>query len=187
MKTILFVLVTMFFGMSIFGDAPNKKTIALVTETQKSLETSSEPRLDFILGSWTGTGFVTDANGLEQYIEIEEHNSSVSNAHYQIVGVCKNPGSNFVYSYEKHLFFNTTMNAWFTNGKINKSTLPDSRTTVSENYPFSYTYYYDVNDVRVRYTTTQDTDDSFTEMQEKWGQNGWDKIAWFRMTRIPNK
>jgi hypothetical protein len=64
--------------------------------------------------------------------------------------------------------------------------LPDSRTTLSENYPFSYTYYYDVNTVRVRYTTTKDTDDSFTEIQEKWGQNGWDKVAWFRMTRVRN-
>jgi hypothetical protein len=186
MKTILFVLVTMFFGMSVFSDAPNKKTTAFVAGTKKSLKTSNEPRLDFILGSWTGTGFITDANGLEQYVEIQENNSSVSNTQYRILGVCKNPGSNFVHAYDKSLFFNPTSKVWYINGKVNNSMLPDSRTTLSENYPFSYTYYYDVNTVRVRYTTTKDTDDSFTEMQEKWGQNGWDKVAWFRMTRVRN-
>ena len=188
MKIILFVLITMFLGMSVLNDAPNKKaTTTLVAENQNTVKSTSEPKLDFILGSWTGTGFITDANGLEQYVEIEERNSSVSNVQYRIVGICKNPGSNFVHTYDKYLFFNPTQNVWYINGKVNNSILPESRTIVSENYPFSYTYYYDVNTVRVRYTTTRDTDDSFTETQEKWGQNGWDKIAWFRMTRVPNK
>jgi hypothetical protein len=187
MKTILFVLITMFFGMSVIRDAPNKKTTVLVTETQKLAKTNNEPRIDFILGSWTGTGFITDANGLEQYIEIEEHNSSLSNAQYRILGVCKNPGSNFVYSYDKSMIFNKTLNVWYTTGKINNSILQESPTTLSDNEPLSYTYFYTVNAVLTRYTTTRDTDDSFTETQEKWGANGWDKTAWFRMTRVPNK
>ena len=187
MKTTIFLLVTMFLGVSVFNDAPNKKTTALVAESQNNAKSTNELRIDFILGSWTGTGFITDANGLEQYVEIQENNSSISDIQYRIIGTCKNPGSNFVYTYDKSLFFSSTSKAWYANGKINNNILPDSRTTLSENYPFSYTYYYDVNNVRVRYTTTKDTDDSFTETQEKWGQNGWDKIAWFRMTRVANK
>jgi hypothetical protein len=187
MKTTIFLLVTMFFGMSVFNDAPNKKTTALAEGSQNTSISTSEPRLDFILGSWTGTGFITDANGLEQYVEIQENNSSITNTQYRIVGICKNPGSNFVHTYDKALLFNSTSKIWYINGKVNNSILPDSRITLTENYPLSYTYYYDVNSVRVRYTTTQDTDDSFTEIQEKWGQNGWDKTSWFRMTRVANK
>jgi hypothetical protein len=79
MKTTIFFLVTMFFGISVF----NKKPTALVGGTQNQVENTNEPRIDFILGSWTGTGFITDANGLEQYVEIQENNSSVSNTQYR--------------------------------------------------------------------------------------------------------
>jgi hypothetical protein len=187
MKTAIILLVTMFLGVSVVSKTPNKKATNLAAATKNHVESTNEPRIDFILGSWTGTGFVTDANGWEQYIEIEENNSSVANTQYHIVGVCKNPGSDFVYTYDKFLFFNPTSKAWYTNGKINDSIMPDSEITLSEHYPLSYTCYYDLNGARVRYSTTRDTDDSFTETQEKWGQNGWAQIGWFRMTRMPNK
>jgi hypothetical protein len=187
MKTAIFLLATMFLGMSIFNNATIEKTTTSVAATKNHVHITSEPRIDFILGTWAGTGFVTDANGLEQYLEIEEHNSSVSNDRYHIVGVCKNPGNDYVYTYDKFLFFNPTLKEWYTNGTINNSILPKSGITLSEHYPLSHTCYYDLNGDRVRYTTTRDTDDSFTETQEKWGQNGWGQTAWFRMTRIPNK
>ena len=184
MKITIFFLVTMFFGMSVMGVAPNKKITNSIAETQNHVESTNEPRIDFILGSWTGTGFITDANGLQQYVEIQEKNAQVSNEQYQIVGTCKNPGNNFVYTYNKFLFFNKTLNGWYTKGSINNNILPDCRTTLGENNTLSYTYsYYDSNSVLVRYTTVRDREDSFTETQEKWGQNGWDKTAWFRMTR----
>jgi hypothetical protein len=77
------------------------------------------------------------------------------------------------------------MNAWFTKGTINGNLLPDSRTSIGDNNVLSYSYY-DINRVLVRQTTARETNDSFTETQEKWGQNGWDKTAWFRMTRNLN-
>lgn len=89
MKTAMFFLITLFFGVSVINNPPNKKSVTVNAETQKP----PEPRIDFILGSWPGTGFITDANGLEQYVEIKENNSSTSNIAYQIVGVCKNPKS----------------------------------------------------------------------------------------------
>jgi hypothetical protein len=104
MKTAISLLATMFLGMSIFNNAPNNKTNTSVAATKNYVHITSEPRIDFILGTWTGTGFVTDANGIEQYLEIEEHNSSVSNDRFHIVGVCKNPGSDYVYTYDKFLF-----------------------------------------------------------------------------------
>ena len=188
MKTTFFFLITMFFGVSVTSDAPNKKGTTLFAETQSPNQNITEPRIDFILGSWTGTGFITDANGLEQYVEIRENNSSSSNNEYQIAGVCKNPGSNFVYAYNKSIYFNKGLNSWYTKGTIDGNILPDSRTTLGEEYALAYTYsYYDTNSILVRHTTVRDSEDSFTETKEKMGKNGWDKTAWFRMTRIPNK
>ncbi len=185
MKTAIFLLVSMFFGISTMSDAPNKITISSIDENPPPRECTSDPRLDFILGSWTGTGFVTDANGLQQYVEIKEDNTSVSNIQYSISGTCKNPGNNFSYTYDKSIFYNITLNAWYAKGIINNTILPDSRTILGENEALSYTYsYYDLNNVLVRYITTRDTVDSFTETQEKWGLNGWDTTAWFRMTRV---
>jgi hypothetical protein len=47
-----------------------------VGETQNQVSLTNEPRIDFILGSWTGTGFITDANGLEQYVENRQYKFS---------------------------------------------------------------------------------------------------------------
>jgi hypothetical protein len=188
MKTTIFLIITMFLGVSFISSAPNNKGTTIIAKIQNWIQNTPEPRIDFILGSWTGTGFITDANGLEQYIEIKENNSSTSNNEYQIAGVCKNPGSNFVYVYNKPIYFNKALNGWYTKGTIDGNILPDSRTTLGEEYALAYTYsYYDSSSILVRHTTVRDSEDSFTETKEKMGKNGWDKTAWFRMTRIPNK
>jgi hypothetical protein len=182
MKIALFLLVTMIFGVSLASDTSNKKNTASIAKSQTTYKSNNDSRIDFILGTWTGTGYVTDANGLEQYIDIEETNSRLSDAQYQIVGTGKNPGNDFVYSYNKVLFFNNLMNDWYTRGLVNDTFMPDSRTNLGENHTFSYSYY-DSKSVLVRHTTTRDSEDCFTETQEKWGKNGWYATAWFRMTR----
>ncbi len=188
MKTTLFLLLSMFVSVYFITDTPHKKGAILMTENQKLIEKTTDPHIDFILGSWTGTGFITDAKGSEQYVEIKENNSSTSKNEYQIVGVGKNPASNFVYVYRKSIFFNKALNNWYIKGTINDYMLHDSRMTLGDNGALAYTYsYYDSNSVLVRHTTVRDTEDSFTETQEKMGKNGWDNTAWFRMTRMPNK
>jgi hypothetical protein len=186
MKIAFFFAITMIFGASIAGGISNKKTTAPIAKNQTTYKSNNDARIDFILGSWTGTGYVTDANGLEQYIEIEETNSRLSNVQYQIVGVGKNPGNDFVYTYDKSLFFNDALNNWYTKGNINNTILPDALTSVGANNSFSYSYY-DTNGVLVRHTTTRDSEDCFREIQEKWVHNGWDKTASFRMTRMLNE
>lgn len=172
----------MIFGASLAGDVSNKKTATSVAKNQSTYKSINDARIDFILGIWTGTGYVTDANGLEQYLEIEETNSRLSNGQYTIVGVGKNPGNDFVYTYDKSLFFNDILNNWYTKGNINNTILPDSRTDFGEKNSFSYSYY-DANAVLVRHTTSRDSEDCFREIQEKWVQNGWEKTASFRMER----
>jgi hypothetical protein len=185
MKIVTVFLVIAVFGIVLFSVTTSKKVSAANVANPMSDKIANEPRIDFILGSWIGTGFITDANGLQQYIEIQETNTKVSNNEYQIVGICKNPTNRFQYAYNKSLFFNTAMNVWFTKGTINGNLLPDSHTDLGNNNVLSYSYY-DVNRVLVRHTTARDTDGGFTETQEKWGQNGWDKTAWFRMTKNLN-
>lgn len=175
----------MIFGASLAGDVSNKKPTTSIAKNKSTYKSNNDARIDFILGSWTGTGYVTDANGSEQYLEIEETNSRQSNGQYTIVGVGKNPGNDFVYIYDKSLFFNAPLNNWYTKGNINNTILPDSPTNLGENNTFSYSYY-DVNAVLVRHTTSRDSEDCFREIQEKWVQNGWEKTASFRMMRMPN-
>jgi hypothetical protein len=182
MKIAFFLLITMIFGASLAGDVSNKKITTPIAKNQSSYKSNNDARIDFILGNWTGTGYVTDANGLEQYIEIEETNSRLSNGQYKTVGVGKNPGSDFVYTYDKSLFFNEGLNNWYTKGNINNAILPESITNLGENKSFSYSYN-DSNAVLVRHTTSRDSEDCFREIQEKWGQNGWEKTASFRMDR----
>ena len=185
MKIAFFFLLTMIFGASLAGDVFNKKTTALIAKNQSTYKSNNDARIDFILGNWKGTGYVTDANGLEQYIEIVETNSRLSDGQYKTVGIGKNPGNDFVYTYEKSLFFNNALNNWYTKGNIYNTILPDSRTDLGENNTFSYAYY-DSNAVLVRHTTSRDSEDCFREIQEKWGHNGWDRTASFRMTRMLN-
>ena len=94
MKIAFFLLITMIFGASLAGDVSNKKTTP-IAKNQSSYKSNNDARIDFILGDWKGTGYVTDANGLEQYIEIEETNSRLSDGQYKTVGVGKNPGNDF--------------------------------------------------------------------------------------------
>jgi hypothetical protein len=183
MKIAFFFLITMIFGASLAGDVSNKKSTTPIAKVQTTYKSKNDARIDFILGSWTGTGYVTDAKGLEQYLEIEETNSRLSNGQYKIVGVGKNPGNDFVYTYDKSLFFNGGLNNWYTKGNINNTILLESRTDLGENNTFSYSYY-DSNAVLVRHTTSRDSEDCFREIQEKWGQNGWEKTASFRIERL---
>ena len=185
MKILIFLFTTLVFGISWTNDAVNKTITSVNVGNKHSVIQANNRTIDFILGNWVGTGFVTDANGLQQYIEIKETNTSLSNSQFQIIGTGKNPGNDFVYAYNKVLYFNTTMNQWFTKSTINGQILPDSHTILGENNIFSYSYY-DSNSVLVRHSTYRDTDDSFTEIQEKWGHTGWDRTASFRMTRMPN-
>ena len=181
MKSLMIFLVTIVLGISLTDKTQGEKPTTYSTTNTKETNTN-DSRIDFMLGNWIGTGFVTDANGLQQYIEIQEDNLRISNDEYQMVGIAKNPGNSFMHSFNKTLFFNNKMNAWYTKGTINDNTLHDSRTILSDNNVISYSYY-DLNSVLVRYTIARETDDSYTEIEEKWGANGWDKTAWFRMKR----
>jgi hypothetical protein len=182
MKILVFLLLTTIMGVALLSDNTKKKIFAANAENKNSVIGTKNASIDFIIGKWNGTGFVTDANGLQQYIEIQEDNVRLSEYQYQIVGIGKNPVNKFTYSYTKLIYFNKKMNAWFTNGRVQNNILQDSPTVFTENNVFSYSYY-DIYSTLIRHTTVRETDDSFTETQEKWGQNGWDKTAWFRMER----
>lgn len=185
MKLFIIFLVTVVVGASLLGDTSKKKLIASNIAHNDLDKTANNPAIDFMVGNWSGTGFVTDANGMQQYIEMQENNVKLSEDEYQIVGIGKNPANGYIYSYNKLIFYNTKMNAWYAKGKINENILHDSRIVLGENIVFSYSYY-DINSVLIRHITTREGDDIFTETKEKWGQNGWDKTAWVRMTRIPS-
>lgn len=182
MKILVFLLLTTVLGVALLSDSTRNKISASNTENKNAVISTNNSAIDFIIGKWNGTGFVTDANGLQQYIEIQEDNARLSEYEYQIVGVGKNPVNKFIFSYTKLIYFNKKMNAWFTKGTIQNNILQDSPTVFTENNVFSYSYY-DIYSTLVRHITVRETDDSFTETQEKWGQNGWDKTAWFRMER----
>jgi hypothetical protein len=185
MKIFIIFLVAVVLGASLLGDTSKKAVTASNVSHKSSDVTANNPSIDFMVGNWSGTGFVTDVNGLQQYVEIQENNQKISEDEYQIVGNGKNPANGYMYSYNKLIFYNAPMNAWYVKGKINENVLHDSRITIGENFVFSYSYY-DVNSVLVRHITIREGEDIFTETKEKWGQNGWDKTDWMRMTRIPN-
>ena len=185
MKSILFIFMTVVLGMTVTGDTKNGAVPIDIFNSENKEVTRNDARIDFMLGNWVGTGFVTSENGMQQYIEIQETNIRVSPTEYQMVGIGKNPASGYPHAYNKTLYFNSTMNSWYTKGTINDKILHDSKTLLNDTNVISYSFY-DINSVLTRYTIVRETDDSFTEMEEKWGANGWDKTAWFRMKRDYN-
>lgn len=178
MKTSLIFLATLVLGLLLISYSLNKNSSPYGVEDVNM----SEPRIDFILGSWTGTGFVTDIHGLQQYVEVQEDNIKLPAGGYQIVGVGKNPANRFTHTYTKSMSFSNKMNAWYIKGEVNRDILQDSKISFGQNNVFLYSYY-DSKSSLMRYITTRDTEDSFTETQEKWEPEGWCKIAWFRLIR----
>lgn len=185
MKSILFIFMTVVLGMTVTGDTKNGAAPIDIFNSENKEVNRNDARIDFMLGNWVGTGFVTTENGMQQYVEIQENNIRISSSEYQMTCVGKNPASGFVHAYNKTLYYNSTMNSWYTKGTINDKILHDSKTLLNDTNVISYSFY-DINSVLTRYTIVRETDDSFTEMEEKWGANGWDKTAWFRMKRDYN-
>lgn len=185
MKSILFIFMTVVLGMTVAGDTKNGAALIDIYNSQNTGVTRNDARIDFMLGNWVGTGFVTAENGMQQYVEIEENNLRISGTEYQMVCIGKNPANGFVNAYNKTLYYNSALNSWYTKGTINDKILHDSRTLLNDTNVITYSFY-DINSVLTRYTIVRETDDSFTEMEEKWGTNGWDKTAWFRMKRNYN-
>lgn len=176
---------TVVLGMTVAGDTKNGAALIDIYNSQNTGVTRNDARIDFMLGNWVGTGFVTAENGMQQYVEIEENNLRISGTEYQMVCIGKNPANGFVNAYNKTLYYNSALNSWYTKGTINDKILHDSRTLLNDTNVITYSFY-DINSVLTRYTIVRETDDSFTEMEEKWGTNGWDKTAWFRMKRNYN-
>ncbi len=181
MKSLLFIFMVVVLGMTVVGDKKNGTALLDIYNNRK--ETVQEnTSFESILGNWVGTGFVTTENGIQQYIEIEESNLRTSSTEYQMVCVGKYPVNGFIHAYNKKLFYNSVMNSWYIKGTVNDQILHDSRTFLNDTTVLSYTFY-DINSVLTRYTIVRKTDDSFTEIEEKWGTNGWAKTAWFRMIK----
>ena len=181
MKLLMIFLVIAVLGITLFRDTSPKKINASNIVHKTSESSANEPKIDFIVGSWIGTGFVTDESGLQQYIEIQEDNTKLSSDEYQIVGVGRNPGNNYMITYRKTIYFNAKMNAWYTKGTINENVLHDSHTSLDDNV-LSYSFY-NLNSKLVRHTIISENVNSFTETQERWEPDGWCKTAWFRMSR----
>lgn len=185
MKSLNIFFAIAVLGVTLFAGTQNQENIASIGNTITTFNKKSPTNIenaDFVLGNWKGTGFVTDESGNQQYVEIESNNLTVSNSEYQLVTVGKNPSNSFIYSSNKMLFFNSNLNKWFTKGKINEIVLHDSQTLLTDNSAITYSYY-DFNSVLVRHTISRENDDSYTETEERWSANGWDKTAWFRMKR----
>ncbi len=185
MKSILFIFMTVVLGMTVASEPKNGTALIDIYNSPNKKVTRNDARIDFMLGNWLGTGFVTSENGMQQYVEIQENNIRISATEYQMVGIGKNPANGYPHKYNKTLHFNSAMSSWYTKGTINDKILHDSRTLLNDTNVITYSFY-DINSVLTRYTIARETDDSFIEMEEKWGPNGWDKTAWFRMKRNYN-
>ena len=174
MKNII-VLATMFY----VGVAYFKSPVELTLVSSKA-----QANLDYLVGDWKSFGFVTDSKGLQQYIEMNQRISSdnSNNKSYKFVGEGINPGNRFIYSTNKIIFYDAGTKAWHVKGVVKDKYALDNKVFFPDGKSMSYTFY-DSSKNLLRYTISKEKNDSFTETEETWTSEGWNKTAWFRSKR----
>lgn len=140
-----------------------------------------DKRLAYLIGDWQSTGFVTDAEGLNQYIEINQHIEAKGNAlHFTVDGI--NPHNSFRYKTTKTIFYDDQKLTWYVKGTVKDKYRLDNKVFITDVNTVTYSFYDNENNL-MRYSIIKENDNSFVETEEKWTANGWDKTAWLRMQR----
>ena len=141
-----------------------------------------DKRLEYLVGDWKSTGFVTDADGFNQYIEINQKIEAKGNDMTFVVdGV--NPHNGFRYKTTKSIFFDPQKEIWRVRGQIKDKYSLDNKVYITNVNTVTYTFY-DNESKLMRYSIIKENDDTFVEAEEAWTTNGWDKTAWLRMQRV---
>lgn len=140
-----------------------------------------DKRLEYMIGDWKSTGFVTDAEGLNQYIEINQHIEAKGNdLKFTVDGI--NPYNGFRYKTTKTIFYDAEKQAWYVKGTVKDKYTLDNKVYITDVNTVTYTFY-DKEEHLMRYSIIKENDNTFVEQEEKWTANGWDKTAWLRMQR----
>ncbi len=140
-----------------------------------------DTRLEYLIGDWKSTGFVTDAQNLQQKIEMNQHIAFEDNK-IVFTGTGINPINKYRYNTSKAIFLNERTNTWRVEGKISNKYTLDNKVYITEANTLTYTFYDNAKNL-MRYTILKENDDGFTETEELWTDNGWDKTAWMRTKR----
>ncbi len=172
MKNIIFLIIIFFISIS---------STQMRTSYNPLMGSNIDKRLEYLIGDWKSTGFVTDADGLNQYIEIHEKITAKGNEMTFIVNGI-NPQNGYRYNTTKSIFFDPQRDAWHVKGQVKGRYSLDNKVYITDFYTVTYTFYDNGNNL-MRYTILKESDNSFVEMEEKWTDNGWDKTAWLRMER----
>lgn len=140
-----------------------------------------DKRLEYLIGDWQSTGFVTDAQGLNQYIEINQHiEAKLNDIQFIVDGI--NPYNGFRYKTTKTIFYDDQKQAWHVKGTVKDKYSLDNKVYITNVNTVTYTFYDDDNNL-MRYSIIKENDNTFVETEEMWTTNGWDKTAWLRMQR----
>ena len=141
--------------------------------------------LEYLIGEWKSEGFVTDAQGKQQFIEIKQSITKGSEATNEIkfIAVGSNPLDGFQYNAIKSIFYDTSTQSWYVKGSVKDKYTLNNKVIMPDNQTISYTFN-DASKNLMRYTIAKENDYSFTETEEIWSVNGWDKTAWFRTTSL---
>lgn len=140
-----------------------------------------DKRLEYLIGDWQSTGFVTDAQGLNQYIEINQHIEAKGDD-LQFTTNGKNPYNGYQYNTTKTLYYDASQKAWHVKGTVKGRYALDNKVEITDVNTVTYTFFDDEKNV-MRYSIIKENDNTFVETEEKWTSNGWDKTAWWRMQR----
>ena len=110
MKNII-ILATMFY----VGVAAFNTPFEVTRDSNKS-----SVQLDYLVGDWKSIGFVTDAKGLQQYVEMNQRITSVDskNKSYKFDGEGINPGNRFIYTAHKSIYYDSNTAAWRVKGIV---------------------------------------------------------------------
>ncbi len=140
-----------------------------------------DKRLEYLMGDWQSTGFITDAEGFNQYIEINQHIAAKGNELlFTVDGI--NPNNGYRYKTTKTIYFNPQKQSWFVKGRVKDRYSLNNKVYITDVNTITYTFYDDDNNL-MRYSIIKENDNMFVEKEEKWTSNGWDKTAWLRMQR----
>lgn len=153
-----------------------------INKTNKVVSnTDTDKRLEYLIGDWNSTGFVTDDDGFNQYIEINQHvESKGEGLQFTVDGI--NPHNSYRYKTTKTIYYDAKKKAWYVKGIVKNKFVLDCQVTLTDVNTVTYTYYDEEKNV-MRFSIIKENDNMFVETEEKWTTNGWDKTAWLRMQR----
>ena len=156
----------------------------VLTTNIPSARNKKYSNVEYLVGVWESKGFVTDAKGLQQIVTLKQKITNVNEQDLKIVGTGMNPTNGFKYNASKTLYYNTKTEAWYVKGSIEEKYAVDNKVYITDHNTITFTFYDGWKNL-MRYTITKENNDAFTETEEIWTVNGWDKTAWLRSTRVP--